>query len=292
MNLVLLCCGAMVALFVVSVIIFVCFGPNVTSVGLGPQLTAVVLQNIVVFILPVVLLALINKSVEHRKMESSLWTEHGPTLRSIALVVLVYIVALPAMNYIVDWNQNLHLPHALNGLEKTMRAMEDGAQAVTEQLLNTESWAMMLMTVLLVGVLTGMGEEAFFRAGMLGSMRHGGVNRHVAVWTAAIVFSAIHLQFYGFVPRMLLGAWFGYVMLWSGEVWTPIIAHALNNSAVVVCTFLAHNKYISGNFLETLGVPQQGEKPFLAIASAIATALVIWAFMRKRGEKEEVRGKR
>ena len=69
MNLVLLCCGAMVALFVVSVIIFVCFGPNVTSVGLGPQLTAVVLQNIVVFILPVVLLALINKSVEHRKME-------------------------------------------------------------------------------------------------------------------------------------------------------------------------------------------------------------------------------
>ena len=196
------------------------------------------------------------------------------------------------MNYIVDWNQNLHLPHALNGLEKTMRAMEDGAQAVTEQLLNTESWAMMLMTVLLVGVLTGMGEEAFFRAGMLGSMRHGGVNRHVAVWTAAIVFSAIHLQFYGFVPRMLLGAWFGYVMLWSGEVWTPIIAHALNNSAVVVCTFLAHNKYISGNFLETLGVPQQGEKPFLAIASAIATALVIWAFMRKRGEREEVRGKR
>ena len=193
---------------------------------------------------------------------------------------------------VVKKNQNLHLPHALNGLEKTMRAMEDGAQAVTEQLLNTESWAMMLMTVLLVGVLTGMGEEAFFRAGMLGSMRHGGVNRHVAVWTAAIVFSAIHLQFYGFVPRMLLGAWFGYVMLWSGEVWTPIIAHALNNSAVVVCTFLAHNKYISGNFLETLGVPQQGEKPFLAIASAIATALVIWAFMRNKGEREEVRGKR
>ena len=151
---------------------------------------------------------------------------------------------------------------------------------------------MMLMTVLLVGVLTGMGEEAFFRAGMLGSMRHGGVNRHVAVWTAAIVFSAIHLQFYGFVPRMLLGAWFGYVMLWSGEVWTPIIAHALNNSAVVVCTFLANNKYISGNFLETLGVPQQGEKPFLAIASAIATAVVIWAFMRNKGEREEVRGKR
>ena len=115
MNLVLLCCGAMVALFVVSVIIFVCFGPNVTSVGLGPQLTAVVLQNIVVFILPVVLLALINKSVEHRKMESSLWTEHGPTLRSIALVVLVYIVALPAMNYIVDWNQNLHLPLPTTG---------------------------------------------------------------------------------------------------------------------------------------------------------------------------------
>lgn len=284
MKLVLLCCGAVVALFVVSVIIFICFGTNTYKMGLDMQLTTVALQNLVVFILPVVVLALINKSVEGRRVLSTMWMERCPTFKSIALVVLVYIVALPAMNYLVNWNEGLHLPHALNDLERTLRAMEDDAKAITEQLLTTQSWGLMVVMVLLVGLLTGMGEEIFFRAGMLGSMRHGGVNRHVAIWVAAIIFSTIHMQFYGFVPRMLLGAWFGYLMLWSGEVWTPIIAHTLNNGAVVVCTFLANNHYINSNYLETLGLPGEGEKPWLAVASAMVTALVIYIFMHKRNK--------
>ncbi len=280
----LLAAFAMVMLIVVSVVILIIYGGRYTTIN--AQITMIALQNVLIFIVPVVILALICWSNEKRPMMQTLWVNKAPSFRSIALAVIVYIVALPAMNWLVDWNEGLHLPQALHDLEKMLHEMEDSAQGVTSDLLTTKTWGGMLLRVLLIGVLTGMGEEFFFRAGMLGSLHFDRVKRHVAVWAVAFIFSAIHMQFFGFVPRLLMGAWFGYLMLWSGEVWTPIIAHALNNSVVVVFTFLAENKYIGDNVIETLGVPQNGQPPFLAVGSAIATVIVIWLFMR--GKKNEI----
>lgn len=270
----------LLALFAIALVVMVVFGANNT--GKVAQATTMVLQNLVVFILPVVVLAVMCHKSEGRSLASTMWMTRAPSLKSLALVILVLIVAMPMMNYLVDWNQNIKLPASMKSLEQAMRDMEDSAQLVTQGLLNTGSWATMLLMVLVVGVLTGMGEEIFFRAGLLGSMHHGGVNRHVAVWTVALIFSAFHMQFFGFVPRLLLGAWFGYLMLWSGEVWTPIIGHALNNSFVVVMTFLSNNHYIEKNYIDNLGVPQAGSTPWLALASALVTALVIFVFMHKK----------
>lgn len=280
----LLAAFAMMMLIVVALVTLVAFGGRYTS--MNAQLTMIALQNLLIFMAPVVILALICRYTEKRPVVQTLWMNKAPTFKSIALIVLVYIVALPAMNYIVEWNQGLHLPHELRGLEDMLREMEDSAQGVTSDLLTTKTWGGMIVRFLLVGVLTGLGEEMFFRAGMLGSMHFSKVQRHVAVWVVALIFSGIHLQFFGFVPRLLLGAWFGYVMLWSGEVWTPIIAHSLNNGLVVVFTFLANNHYIEDNLIETLGVPEKGQQPLLAVGSALATMVVIWLFMRKKNNQE------
>ena len=283
-KLLLLAAFALMMLIVVTLIIMVAFGARFT--GINVQLTTIALQNILIFMAPVLIMALICRHSDQRPISQTMWMSKAPSFKSIAMVVLVYIVALPAMNWIVDWNEGLHLPQELRGVESILRDMEDSAQALTSDLLLSKTWEGMLIRVLLVGVITGLGEEIFFRAGMLGSMHYGGVKRHVAVWTVALIFSGIHMQFFGFVPRLLLGAWFGYVMLWSGEVWTPIIAHSLNNSIVVVFTFLANNHYIEDNIIETLGVPEKGQQPLLAIGSAIATMLVIWLFMRKKNTIE------
>lgn len=280
----LLAAFAMMMLIVVSVVIMIFFGARFTSID--AQLATVGLQNVLIFMVPVVILALICNSSEKRPVAQTLWMTKAPSFKSIALVVLVYIVALPAMNWLVAWNEGLHLPQALSGLEKILHDMEDSAQALTQDLMMTRTWEGVIVRFLLVGVLTGIGEEMFFRAGMLGSMHFSRVQCHVAVWTVAFIFSAIHLQFFGFFPRLLLGAWFGYVMLWSGEVWTPIIAHSLNNGIVVVFTFLANNKFISENVIDSMGVPEKGQLPWLAIGSVLATAIVIWLFMGKKDNKE------
>ena len=98
------------------------------------------------------------------------------------------------------------------------------------------------------------GEEMVFR-GVLQQVVQGKSRRaHWAIWTCAFLFSAIHLQFYGFFPRLLLGAFFGYLLVWSRNLWLPIFGHFLNNSMVVCIAYVTGNA--SDNTLEALGTAQ------------------------------------
>ncbi len=74
----------------------------------------------------------------------------------------------------------------------------------------------------------------FFRGALQRIMATGGVSAHAAIWIAAFVFSAFHMQFFGFLPRLLIGAFFGYLLWWSGSLWLPVCAHALNNTMALV----------------------------------------------------------
>lgn len=282
LKVLILCSISMMMLFIIAMVLFIVFQHDSNSLEF--LISTTVAQNLLIFILPVVLLAIICKMIELRPMLETMWMTKGPSLKSILLVVTVWIVALPAMNYIVEWNKSIEFPTGLKYLEDLFRQMEDSATLATSSMLDTHSVGMMLVMVFVVGILAGFGEEMFFRAGMLGSMRFGGLNKHVAVWLAAFVFSAIHMQFYGFVPRLLLGAWFGYLMLWSGEMWTPFIAHAFNNGAVVVMTYLANTKIVSSNFFDTIG----SDNRWIATGSVMVTALVIALFMRKSNDKKNI----
>lgn len=268
-------CGMVVAMFVVAVATVLMPGADTKNVNYVIAMS--IAQNVVVFILPVLMLAMLNKRAELKPFSHTLWMTKGPRLKSVLLVVLVWIAALPAMNYLVEWNQSIVFPSWMQGVESQLRNMESEAAATTSKLLDSQSLAVMLFMVFVVGILTGLGEETFFRAGLLGTMIHGKVNKHLSVWAVAIVFSAFHLQFFGFVPRMLLGAWLGYLLVWTGEVWTPIIAHALNNGSIVVATYLANRGYISNNYLETTGTGDH----WLALGSAVVTVLLLVVFMRK-----------
>ncbi len=275
LKILFLFCGLMVALFLVAMALVLVFGTDTGNTNYVIAMS--IAQNLLVFIMPVLLLAMMNKKLEGRRLSRTLWMSKGPSLKSVLLVVLVWIVALPAMNYLVEWNQNIEFPSWLQGVESQLREMEESAAATTSELLNSQSLSMMIFMVLVVGVLTGLGEEIFFRSGVLGTMLHGKVNKHVAVWAVAIVFSAFHLQFFGFVPRVLLGAWLGYLLVWTGEVWTPVIAHALNNSSIVVATYLVNHNYISDNYIETAGTGAH----WLALGSALTTVVLLVVFMRK-----------
>ena len=97
------------------------------------------------------------------------------------------------------------------------------------------------------------------------------VNYHIAIWVSAFVFSAIHFQFYGFIPRMLIGAALGYLYCYTGSLWAPIIAHFTNNAAAVVTAFLTYNGYTSIDF-DVIGT---GDTWYLSVASvAVCVALL------------------
>ena len=156
-----------------------------------------------------------------------------------------------------------------------MKNSEASAKVVTDTLMADLSVTGLMMNIFCMGILTGIGEELFFRGALQNVLAGSFRNKHIAVWTAAVVFSAFHLQFYGFVPRMVMGAIFGYAMLWTGSVWVPAVAHALNNISVVVLTYLV-NAGVADEDSVSIGVA--GGFPWLALTSAVLTVVLMIVF--------------
>jgi membrane protease YdiL (CAAX protease family) len=163
-------------------------------------------------------------------------------------VLLVVIFALmflsnPIIELLSNINQKMVLPPWL----KWMRESEDSAQKVMDAILKMNSIWDVIIAVLMVGLLTAIVEEFMFRGVIQTIFVRWTKNTHAAVWITAILFSAFHMEFFGFLPRLLLGVFFGYFVAWSGSIWTGVWAHFLNNSTVVIITYLFQKKIISGD---------------------------------------------
>ncbi|MBR1804066.1 MAG: CPBP family intramembrane metalloprotease [Muribaculaceae bacterium] len=244
---------------------------------------SIILQDVLTFIAPAIAAMVL---CYYRPLQV-MGLAQAPSWKGIVLAALVCAVSLPAMNWLVEWNKGMQLPQALSGLEQWMQAMEQQGEEVTRDMLEHQSVGGLLVNLCVVGFLAGLSEEIFFRGSMLKMFSRSGHISHVAVWVVAIVFSAMHMQFYGFVPRMLLGAWFGYLLWWTRSLWVPIIAHTLNNSLVVIFTWLEDRGVVSGDSVDSLGLAQQGEMPWLALASAVVTIALIVCARRWFFQKNE-----
>lgn len=200
----------------------------------------------------------------------------GVSLRYALLSVLFALMALPMISCLAEWNKGLELPAFLSSFEARMLAMEEAARVLTERFLHTTSVGMMFANLFVMALLPAVCEEMLFR-GWLQRGLSSRVNIHVAVWVSAFVFSAIHFQFYGFVPRMLIGAALGYIYYYSGTLWAPILAHFTNNAVAVVATFLTYNGYVSFDF-DSIGT---GETWYLSVAS-VAVCVAIMSRLKIR----------
>ena len=229
-------------------------------------------QDVLVFIIP----AVVCMSLVFKRPTAAMCFDRAPSWRAVALMVVVCLVSIPAMNAIVKWNDGLHLPQFLSGVEQALRTMEDAAAAMTEKLLAVDTVPMLLFSLLVVAFMAGLSEEMLFRGSLLRIWQLGErTNVHVVIWMVAILFSAVHMQFFGFVPRMLLGAYLGYLLLWTRSLWVPIFAHTLNNGMVVVANFLAARGVIDEEAFDAFGVPAAGQFPWLALLSALLTLALL-----------------
>lgn len=245
--------------------------------GFSAQWTIFAGQNILAFIIPAILTW---KFCFKTSPLQSIEAVQAPSLRMIGIALLIYIVGIPALNQIVYWNQEMKLPEFLSSFEHWCREMEQLAEEQTKGLLSSTEIFPTIMNILIIGVLTGIGEEFFFRGALQRMLVKCSVNAHVAIWTAAVVFSALHFQFFGFIPRVLLGAFFGYLYWWSGNIWVNAFAHALNNSLVIISSWCINKGIISEDF-DMFGVSEDGF-PTFAIISVIALAVII-LFLLRRG---------
>lgn len=234
---------------------------------------ATVMQNLLAFMLPAILVGLLTVGGFGR----FLGLLRLPSVAEVVGMVALYIAMTPAMNFLVAWNESLSFPEFLAPAEAWLRSRENAAQALTSRMLQMDGPGDLLLTVGSVGLLTGLCEEIFFRGAFQGILLSGKHRRHLSVWVAAAVFSLLHFQFFGFIPRMLLGAFFGYMYLWSGSLWLAVIGHALNNSTVVVATYLLQHGVLSAD------VSQVGatSADWMLIAGSVAMTAFLFFVCRK-----------
>jgi membrane protease YdiL (CAAX protease family) len=157
-------------------------------------------------------------------------------------VALVMIFSFMVVNTVfIEWNASIKLPEAWAGFEQWAEDLEGSMEVLTKYLTNFESTGYFFAAIVVIAVIPGVGEELLFRGFLQNLFKRIFRNDHVAIWVAAILFSAIHFQFYGFIPRMLLGALFGYLYVWSGNLIIPIAAHFMNNFVSLIALFV-HQK--------------------------------------------------
>ncbi|MCH5232176.1 MAG: CPBP family intramembrane metalloprotease [Muribaculaceae bacterium] len=194
------------------------------------QLGSSILQNVLAFCLPAIIVAKIctKAPVTWLRLNKPI------DIRAFLGVVIVYIISMPAMDWLITWNAGVHFPDFLSGLEATFREWEDTSNEVSANLLSAHGFIPVLTGVLVIGVLTGFSEELFFRGALQDIFTDTKIGNALSVWIVAFIFSSFHFQFFGFVPRLLMGAFFGYLLVWTGSLWPGCFAHILNNSVIVI----------------------------------------------------------
>lgn len=156
------------------------------------------------------------------------------------LAGVIIIFAIPFINYTGALNAKLTLPESFSGLETKIKAMEESAAKITEAFLNVHSIGGLLVNLIIIALLPAIGEEFMFRGVLLKLFREWTKNKHAAILISAFLFSAVHFQFYGFLPRFLLGVLFGYLFVWSKNIWVPVTVHFINNGLAVVLYYFMH----------------------------------------------------
>lgn len=229
---------------------------------------ATVIQDLLAFILPAIVTAVMVTSLP----ASMLGIDRGFKPSALLIAICVMIASIPTMNILIDWNANLTLPATLSSMETYLKRAEEAAAHSVEVMLGGSGMGSTIISILIVGLLAGLSEELYFRGTLQRLIGSGRLGPHATIWITAVIFSLFHMQFYGFFPRVLLGAWFGYLFYWTGSIWLPVIIHALNNSIYVLTADR------TGLDVNSIGIGDYA----LGLGSVIITAILISMLARRR----------
>ena len=236
---------------------------NITMLKIGQGISSALM-----FIAPPLILYAITRFQPMRQLGFRQPTQGWMLFAGIALM----FVSLPLTNILGTWNENVNFGETLEGL---LKMMEDMAADLTKRMLEVDTFWGLLGNLLVIALIPAIGEELTFR-GVLQQALTRKCNVHVAVFLTAFIFSFIHFQFYGFLPRMFLGLVLGYMFYYSDSIWTSILMHFINNGTAVVVAYLDY-KGLANVDWEHFG---STSNVFLLIASLILTVGIIFLVAR------------
>ncbi|SDF21347.1 hypothetical protein SAMN04488121_1011145 [Chitinophaga filiformis] len=232
-----------------------------------------ILYTLVVFLLPAVFFAFLVDTRPANWMR----IDRKPRFLPIILAFLIMLVAIPFVSYTGDWNHTWPFSPEL-------RKVEEQAEILTRALLIMPDISSLLINLFMIAIIPAIAEEFFFR-GIVQRLLIKMIPQMpwLCVFIAAACFSAIHMQWMDFIPRLLLGFLLGAIYYLSGNLWLSILGHFLNNGLQVVMVYLYQVKMI-----ETDPMTSTPTEWYIAALSLALTIGAIWLFDKRTmpGERE------
>ena len=253
-------------------------GMNLTDPAYLPMLQYLqIINTIGIFIIPsIVFAALADKSIS-RYLSMKVKPGFVGTITGIAVIIAI----LPFLHWVVNINEMMALPEWLSGLENWMRRSEDQAKELTDMFLQTSSVGGLILNLFMIAVLPAIGEELLFRGALLRLFREWTKNPHFAVLISAFLFSALHLQFYGFLPRFILGIVLGYLFIWTRSIWVPVLVHFVNNGIAVVGAWYFARRGIDQD-IESIGEVDKTGIIIFSLIMVVVMMLMIRLYEHKK----------
>lgn len=190
-------------------------------------------QQIALFLIPsMIIIYLIRK-----ENEAFLGMDKFPKIFTILLVIVLSFLIIPVTSYTGLLNSKMNLPEWLSGIEDWMRTKENEASDLTEILITSSGFVTLTVNIIILAIIPAFGEEMLFRGILQQLLCRIFRSGHLGIWMTAIIFSTIHFQFFGFIPRLILGLSFGYLFYWNRNLWIPVIGHFMNNAVPVIMSY-------------------------------------------------------
>lgn len=205
---------------------------------------------------------------------------HYPLKPLLAILVIILTLSIfPFLTFTYEWNMTWQFP---TGFHEWATQQEESLKIMTEQLLKMDNITDLFIALIVIAIIPGIGEELLFRGLLQTQLSSIIKNMHIVIWITAFIFSAIHMQFFGLIPRMVLGAIFGYIFYWSGSLKYSMIAHSVNNGFQVIAT------YILSQSDTTYNLDEQTSFPIYISATSLALSLLILLILKKKFSEVEV----
>lgn len=237
-------------------------------------------SQLLTFIFPPILYALLVKE----KPLTTLGFKNAKILWFLTGLFMIYSI-MPLNSVLGEWNASIQLPESMSDIERMMKDLQERASEITDKMLNVNNICGLIINLIMIAGLAAFGEELLFRSLLQTSLIKICKNAHVGIFIASAIFSFIHFEFYGFIPRLVLGLLLGYMYYYSRSIWIPMTMHFANNSTVVILYYL-NNKGITNIDIDTFGKSDTT----ILILSIIVTATLFWiAIKQSKNENKEYR---
>jgi membrane protease YdiL (CAAX protease family) len=209
------------------------------------------------------------------------------TRAQLLLAICSMLFCLPIINFLALWNEGLHLPEFMAQIENWMRLSEAKSATIMEYFVAMDSYTDLVINLVVIALIPAIGEEFLFRGVIQRGLIKWKKKPHFGIWISAFLFSALHMQFLGFIPRFLIGGFFGYLFLWSGSIWLPVITHFLNNALAVLVIFTS-SSVVASKKIESMGA-NSGDIP-MVIMCCLAVSLLLYLFYNSKKKSPEEKG--